>query len=35
MQLTQKAAQESKRSVPLKVTVVGIQGQILKEIKLN
>ena len=35
VQLARQALQESGRNVPLKVTVVGVKGEILQEVELN
>lgn len=34
-QLAQKAIQESEKNIPLKVVVIGINGEVLKEVQIN
>jgi len=35
VQLAQTAVQQSKKNIPLKATVIGIDGTVLKEFDLN
>ena len=34
-QLVQRAIQESGKNIPLKVVVIGINGEVLKEVQVN